>query len=202
MLDAGCSIRPPARVRGSGCMDHQPCDLRGKGASTGGAWHPDSQRRLTGCTKHRRIGVPGILTSRAMKAQPLGASRAPAPSTLFQNSRTRQREHKPGADRVFGIELELSALSLREAAGDGEAETEPRSTHRVFGAVKGSKHSAPLAAWYARTVVRHLDPQPVVISFHPHPDPTILRRAGVFLGVVQQIIENLTKRVGVEEGWR
>ena len=37
---------------------------------------------------------------------------------------------------MVSIELELSTLGAGEAAGDGEAETEPRSTHRVFGAVK------------------------------------------------------------------
>jgi hypothetical protein len=71
--------------------------------------------------------------------------------------RARKGQHEGGARRVFNSELELSSLSAREAASDGEAETESRAAHRILSSVERSKHRSPLTAWDAGTVVGHLD---------------------------------------------
>ena len=84
-------------------------------------------------------------------------------SWIFSTPRscTGYRQHELRASRVISIEFELSTLSAREAAGDGEAETESWSTDCVFGTVKRSEDVASLAAWDPGSVVRNLDSQMV-----------------------------------------
>ena len=70
---------------------------------------------------------------------------------------TGYRQHKRCARSVIAFELKLSTLSAREAAGDGEAETESWSTDCRFGAVKRSEYVTPLAARDPGSVVCHFD---------------------------------------------
>src|SRR5262249_33647026 len=119
----------------------------------------------------------------------------------LRSGQARQLQPEASPDPLAaGADAELATQELRPARREGQPESDTAGLHiGIVPAAERTEDRATLAFGDPRSAIFHLDREPAVFRHRPQHDPRVGRVPRVFLGVVDQVADDLFDQAAISD---